>query len=137
MTAADRGARDGDGSGESPIDATLEEDLRQVEQAVDAYLASPGDAQRDELVTVLTALDDQLSKSDAYESSILGSGVLGMASKGTVIGETSDLPFVEEVATATFRAQIALVRAAKLEVEAPTPATIDDLRAASQLLKGR
>jgi len=126
-----------DGSSEAPVDATLEMDIRHVEQAVDEYLSSPGDVQREELVAQLAALDDQISKSDFYESSIFGSGILGLASKGTVIGETSGEPFVEEVPTAEFRAQIALVRAAKLEVEAPTPETMEVLRAARQDLERR
>lgn len=135
-----RGERHGpntEGPDETPVDATLEVDLRAVEQAVDEYLASPGARQREELVAQLTALDDQIAKSDAYESSFVGSGILGLASKGSVIGETSGEPFVEAVAAAEFRAQIALVKAAKLEIEAPTPATMDDLRAASEGVKGR
>jgi len=120
---------------ESPVDATLETDIRQVVQAVDDYLSSPSDAQREELVAQLTALDDQIAKSDLYESSVFGSGILGLASKGTVIGETSGEPFVEEVPSAEFRAQIALVRAAKSEMAAPTSQTMDVLMAARQDLK--
>ena len=126
-----------DGTNETSVDATLELDIRQVEQAVDEYLSNPGVVQREELVSQLAALDDQLSKSDFYESSIFGSGIFGLGSRGMVIGETSGEPFVEEVQTAEFRAQIALVKAAKLEIEAPTPKTMDDLRASSQDLKSR
>ena len=135
MTTDKRDGQIPDDSSESPVDATLELDLTQVEQAVEQYLASPGDVQRKELVAQLTALDDQIAKSDAYESSVFGSGIFGHASKGLIIGETSDLPFVDEVATAVFQAQVALVRAAKLEIEEPTPKTMDDLGAAFQTLK--
>ena len=115
------------------MDATLELDLARVQAAVDEYLSTPREVQRAALTAELTTLDDQLSKSDAYEGSL--SGIFGFGSKGSVIGETTELPFVEEVATAEFHAQVELVRAAKLEIEAPTSTTMDALRAASQNLK--
>jgi hypothetical protein len=97
---------------EVPVDATLEMDVSLVAQAVDEYLSSSGEAQRQELIAQLTALDAQISKSDFYEGSILGSGIFGYAFKGAVVGETSSHPFVEDITGAKLRAQIALVKAA-------------------------
>jgi hypothetical protein len=134
MTSDKRQRRAIHGDNSTPVDATLERSIESVVQAVDDYLAKPGDAQREELVSQLTALDDQLSRSDAYESNILGSGVFGIGSKGAVIGETSAEPLVQVVPTDEFTAQIALVKAAKLEITAGSPLTMDDLRAARQAL---
>jgi len=125
-----------DGSAELEVDATLALDLSLVEGAVDAYLATPVDATRDELIAQLAALDDQTAASDAFESSVAGSAVFGFSSKGSVIGETRSVPLVEDIPSDQFELQVALVRAAKREVVASTPQSMEDLRAARKATQG-
>jgi len=123
------------GEGEGvPVDATLEGDLAAVEQSVAAYLKDPSVTLRHELLAVLERLDQQIDLSDAYESGVIGSGALGFSSKGSVIGETSNVSPAEIVPESLLRAQTALVKAAKREVTAPTPGTLAGLRAAHQAL---
>ena len=118
------------------VDADLENDLITVEQRIETYLKSPTDELRNQLLTALERLDDQIDRSDAYEGSMSGSAAFGYGGKGSVIGETSSTPLAEEVAQSVLRAQIALIRAAKQDVAAPTPDTLADLRAASEALSG-
>ena len=88
------------------------------------------------LLAALEALDAQTAQSDAYGASIIGSGALGYAWKGDVLGETSLDPLVDEVPSAELAAQFELVKAAKAEVRGPTPATFAALQAASTALAG-
>ena len=81
-----------------------------------------------------SSLDEQIDRSDAYESSVIGSGALGYSAKGSVIGETSSASPAEDIPEAVLRDQMVLVRAAKREVMAPTPDTLADLCAAIQAL---
>jgi hypothetical protein len=113
------------------VDAVLEADIAQIEQSIARYLQDPTDARRQSLLAVLEKLDDQASRSDAYEDSIVGSAAWGYASKGEVLGETSMAPVVDEVPDAELEAQVALVRAAKNEVRRPTSDTFAALRIAS------
>ena len=116
------------------VDATLEGDVEQVEQSVDDYLHDPTDDARRSLLAALEALDAQTAQSDAYGASIVGSGALGYAWKGDVVGETSLDPLVDEVPSGELAAQFELVKAAKAEVRGPTPATFAALQAASTAL---
>lgn len=126
------------GGGVMPIsvDATLEGDIAQVEQSVADYLGDPSDASRQVLLAALEGLDAQTDLSDAYGESVIGSGALGYASKGEVLGETSIDSVVDEVPDAELTAQFELVKAAKEEVRGPTRATFAALQSASTALAG-
>jgi hypothetical protein len=118
------------------VDATLEGDIAQVEQSVADYLGDPTDESRQRLLAALEGLDAQTDQSDAYGESAIGSGALGYASKGEVIGETSIDSVVDEVPSAELTAQFELVKAAKEEVRGQTPATFAALQTASTALAG-
>ena len=119
---------------EISVDATLELDLGAVEQSIEAYLNDPSEELRTQLLAVLERLDQHIDRSDAYESSVIGSGAIGYSSKGSVIGETSSVSPAEDIPESVLRAQTVLIKAAKREVTAPTPDTFADLRAANQAL---
>jgi hypothetical protein len=129
-----RGDHQSEGDRAVAVDATLEQDVRAVEASIDAYLGEPSLERRHQLLAVLQQLDQQIDLSDDYESGVTGSAAVGYASKGSVFGETSSASAAEEVPQAELVAQIALIKAAKREVTAPTPATLADLRAARQAL---
>ncbi len=116
------------------VDAALEGDVARVEQSVAEYLQGPTAAARQMLFAALEALEDQTDRSDAYEGSVIGSGALGYASKGEVLGETNTDSVVDEVSTDELHAQVALVNAAKNEVRGPTPDTFALLQSASAAL---
>jgi hypothetical protein len=116
------------------VDAALEQGLDAVEESVGAYLADPSAGLRHDLLAALQRLDQQIDESDAYESSIIGSGAFGAPGKGLVIGETAGASAAEEVPESVWRAQTALIKAAKREVAAATPDTLADLRAAADAL---
>jgi hypothetical protein len=118
------------------VDATLEGDIARVEQSVAHYLGDPTDESRQLLLAALEGLDAQTEQSDAYGESVIGSGALGYASKGEVLGETSIDSVVDEVPSAELTAQFGLVKAAKEEVRGPTPATFAALQAAHAALAG-
>lgn len=119
---------------EIAVDAALELDLGAVEASIEAYLENPSARLRDEVLAALEVLDQQIDQSDAYGSSIVGSGAFGYSTKGSVIGETSSASATEEIPGAELRAQSALIKAAKQEVSAPSPVTLTELRAAHQAL---
>jgi hypothetical protein len=118
------------------VEATLEGDIDQVERSVADYLGDPTDESRQLLLAALQELDAQADQSDAYGEAVIGSGALGCASKGEVLGETSIDSVVDEVPSAELTAQLDLVRAAKEEVRGPTPGTFAGLRAARAALAG-
>jgi hypothetical protein len=118
------------------VDATLESDVARVEQSVTDYLKDPSDVTRRSLRATLEKLDDQTNASDAYEGSVIGSGAVGYASKGDVLGETSIDSVVDEVPSAELRAQVMLVNAAKDEVRGPTAQTFAALQSADAALAG-
>lgn len=125
-----RTKRQTDGEEDIPVDAALEGDIALVEQSIAEYLKNPTDASRQSLLVVLKRLDDQTDRSDAYDSSVIGSAALGYASKGEVLGETSIESVVEEVPGAELKAQVALVKAAKNEVRWPSLDTFASLQSA-------
>jgi hypothetical protein len=125
-----------EGDREVAVDAALEADLGAAEDAIDAYLKDPSAQRRDALVDALQLLDQQIARSDDYESRISGSAAFGYASKGSVIGETSPASAAQVVPEAELVAQTVLIKAAKREVTAPTPETLVDLRVARQVLAG-
>jgi len=116
------------------VDVALESDLGRVEQSVADYLKDPTSTTRQSLVAALEELDDQTGQSDAYEGSVIGSGAVGYASKGEVLGETSIDSVVDEIPSAELNAQVALVMASKDEVRRPTPDTLAALHSASATL---
>jgi hypothetical protein len=116
------------------VDAILVLDLGSVEASVGAYLANPSADLRNELLAALERLDQHIDDSDAYESSIIGSGAFGSSTKGAVIGETSSASPAQEVPESVLRAQTVLIKAAKREVAAPTADTLADLRLAAGAL---
>ncbi len=113
------------------VDATLEGDIARVEQSVAHYLSDPTDESRQLLLAALEGLDAQTAQSDAYGESVIGSGALGYASKGEVLGETSIDSVVDEGPSAELAAQFELVKTAKEEVRGPTPTTFAALQSAS------
>jgi hypothetical protein len=124
----------GAGDTHIPVDATLEGDIAQVEQSVSDYLNDPTDDSRRVLLAALERLDARTDQSDAYGESVIGSGALGYASKGEVLGETGIDSVVDEVPSAELTAQFDLVRAAKEEVRGPTATSLAVLRSASSAL---
>jgi hypothetical protein len=116
------------------VDAALEGDVAHVEQSVTEYLHDPTDATRRALLAALETLEDQTDQSDAYKESVIGSGALGYASKGEVLGETGIDSIVDEVSSRELKAQVALVNAAKDEVREPTPGTFAALQSAHAAL---
>ncbi len=127
---------DGD-QDEVAVDAALASDLTAVEEAVSAYVRDPSDDLRNQLLLALEALDEQINQSDAYESSVIGSGALGFSSKGSVVGETSAASAAEEIPEAELQAQTVLIRAAKQEVTTPSPEHLAALEAAQGRLAAR
>ncbi len=103
-----------------------------MEQSIDAYLKDPSADSRNELLAVLERLDQQIERSDAYESSIIGSAAFGYSDEGSVIGEIGSASPAEDIPQSVLQAQSVLIRAAKREATAPTPDTLADLRAAHQ-----
>ena len=116
------------------VDATLELGLGSVEASIEAYLKDPSVIVRSQLLAGLERLDQQIDDGDAYGSGVIGSAAIGYSDKGSVIGETSSHSAAEEVPDSVWRAQTALIKAAKREVTAPTPETLVDLTAAHQAL---
>ena len=124
----------GGGDSRIAVDATLEDDIAQVERSVADYLKDPTDDSRRLVLAALERLDARTDQSDAYGGSVIGSGALGYASKGEVLGETGIDSVVDEVPTAELTAQLDLVRAAKEEVRGPTADNLASLRSASRAL---
>ena len=95
------------------VDVQLEDDIAKIEDLVGGYLRSPQDeATRQALVAELDKLDDQTDRADAYSNfrSVL---VRYQVPRSWVIGATSDTSTAEDVPSAEFKAQVALVKAAK------------------------
>ncbi len=118
------------------VDATLEQDLRAVEREVDAYLEQQTSDRLDALEAALARLDAQTAESDAWIAGVTSTASWGVDPKGTVVGETSDVPVAEDVPGAELNAQIELVKAAKQVVQDSNPQTVGALRAARAALDG-
>ena len=65
---------------------------------------------------------------------LIGSGAVGYASKGEVLGETSIDSVVDEIPSTELHAEVMLVTAAKDEVRGPTSQTLAALRSAIDVL---
>jgi len=103
-----------------PVDVQLEDDIGKIEGLVGGYLRSPQDeVTRQALLAELDKLDDQTARADAYGNfrSVL---VRYQVPRSWVIGATSDTSTAEDVPSAEFRAQVALVKAAKNAIRETT-----------------
>jgi len=95
------------------VDVQIEDHIRKIEGLVGGYLRSPQDeATRQALVAELEKFDDQTARADAYSDfrSVL---VRYQVPRSSLIGATSDTSIGEDVPCAEFKAQVALVKAAK------------------------
>lgn len=116
-----------------PVDAMLVHLLRAVESEVDTYLRHQTSESLHALGEALARLDAQTADSDAWIAGVTDTASWGVDPKGTVIGETGNVPIVEDVPGAELNAQIELVKAARREVQDPTPqnaGTLQTVRAA-------
>ena len=121
------------------VDEGLEARLVDVESAVVTYLVRITQVSRDNLASMLQALDADTSASDAFRAHLNAVATLtGMAGLGTssldVIGQTSKFPVVNRVSLPVFQAQVALVLAAKSEIRDASPETLEALESANEQL---
>jgi hypothetical protein len=119
---------------DAAVEVHLEWDIDAVQQAVTAVLQNASNGSRQSLLAVLGRLDDQTALGDAYSQSIIDSPFFGQGTKGAILGETSNHSMAEEVPGTVLRAQVALVRAAKIAVRDQSPRALEDLRTASDSL---
>ena len=116
------------------VDVQLEDHIREIEGLVSDYLRSPQDeVTRQALVAELEKLDDQTARADAY-SDFRAVLVRYQVPRSWVIGATSDTSTAEDVPSAEFKAQVALVKAAKDAIRDPTAQTQSALQRANDEL---
>jgi hypothetical protein len=121
------------------VDEGLESLIVGVESAVVTYLVRIDDASQAALLGAVQALDADVEASEAFQrrknafTSVTGVSGLGRTSLA-VIGQKSEFPTVNELPVRVFQAQIALVRAAKEELRAASPSTLDALDLANNEL---
>jgi hypothetical protein len=113
-----------------PVDATLATHLRAVESQVDTYLQHQTPEHLHALERALARLDARTADSDAWIAGVTNTASWGIDPKGTVIGETSNVPIAEDVPGAELNAQIELVNAAKQVVRDVNVTTVGALRSA-------
>ncbi len=95
------------------VDVQLEDHIRNIEGLVDGYLRTSRDeAMRQALVAELEKLDDQTARADAY-SDLKAVLVRYQVPRSLLIGATCDTSIREDVPSAEFKAQMALVKAAR------------------------
>ena len=95
------------------VDVQLEDHIRKIEALVGSYLRSPqGEGTRHALLAELEKFDDQTARADAY-SNLRSVLVRYQVPRSWLIGATSDTSIGEDVPSAEFKAQVALVKAAK------------------------
>ena len=102
------------------IDVQLEDHIREIEGLVGGYLRSPQDqAARQALLAELDKLDDQTARADAYGNfkAVL---VRYQVPGSPLIGATSAASTAQDVPSAEFKAQVALVKAARNAIRDPT-----------------
>jgi hypothetical protein len=85
-------------------------------------------------VASLGRLDEQIERSEAFDTNRSGAFTFGSAPSLAIVGDATDNPIVEQVVAAEFQAQVTLVRAAKDEVRDPSPGALEALRSASAAL---
>jgi len=117
------GRRKRDGASQDQVmavDVQLEDRIRTIESLVGGYLRSPQDeATRQALVAELEKFDDQTARADAY-SNFRAVLVRYQVPRSWLIGATSDTSIGEDVPGAEFKAQVALVKAARTAIGDPT-----------------
>ncbi len=116
------------------VDVQLEEHIRKIEGLVGGYLRSPQDeATRQALLAELEKFDDQTARADAYSNfrSVL---VRYQVPRSWLTGATSDTSIGEDVPSAEFKAQVALVKAARNAVRDTTARTQSALQRANDEL---
>lgn len=121
------------------VEEGLEAAVCEVESAVVTYLVRIDDASSAALMAALRSLDAHTAASEDFQrrqnSFTSLTGVAGLGKSGLdVFGQTSDFPTVNEVPVQVFQAQVALVRAAKEGLAAPSPTTLDALSIANDEL---
>ena len=116
------------------VDVQLEDHIREIEALAGGYLRSPQDeATRQALLAGLEKFDDQTARSDAYSNS--GSvPVRYQVPRSWLIGATSDTSTGEDIPSAEFKAQVALVKAAKNAIRDTTAETQSALQRANDEL---
>jgi len=119
---------------ELEVDAMLERDILAVKAAVDTYLDSPGPDCRRDLVAALRRLDHQIALGDAYHNRFVGVSNVGLLPRSSAVGATSNHSVSQEVRSSEFRAQVAMVRAAKSVVASPSPGSLASLHEAREAL---
>jgi len=116
------------------VDVQLEDHIRTIEGLVGGYLRSPQDeATRQALLAELEEFDDQTARADAY-SDFRAVLVRYQVPRSPLIGATSDTSIGEDVPGAEFKAQVALVKAAKDAIGDPTAEAQSALRRANDEL---
>jgi hypothetical protein len=116
------------------VDVQLEEHLRNIEGLVGGYLRSPRDeATRQALLAELEKLDDQAARADAY-SDFKGVLVRYQVPRSPLVGATGDTSTGEDVPRAEFRAQVALVKAARNAIRDTTAEALSALHRANDEL---
>jgi hypothetical protein len=79
---------------------------------------------------MLEQLDDQTAASDQWTQSIASAGLWGYGDIQPAIGQTSTTPVIDHEDPSFFKAQVAMVQAAKAVVRRPEPNTVETLRKA-------
>jgi hypothetical protein len=109
----------------------LEEELKQVEQAVDEFLGTLGDSARKALLASLDHVDELSQASDSYMQRF----VVPYPFTSSIVGATSLNPIAEKVPGTVFEAQVDLVKAAKQALTRTTTESLADLRSAAATLQ--
>ena len=137
MPSAGFGRRKRGGAGQDQVmavDIQLEDHLRTIEGLVGGYLRNPQDeATRQALVAELEEFDDQTARADAY-SNFRAVLVRYQVPRSPLIGATSDTSIGEDVPGAEFKAQVALVKAARNAIRDTTAEAQSALRRANDEL---
>lgn len=116
------------------LDHALVSALERVEQAVGIYLEELAQANLDSLRKILEQLDDLTAASDQWAQSIASAGIWGYGDIHMAIGQTGMTPVIDQEDSSLFKAQVALVQAAKAVVRRPEPNTVETLRKAFAVL---
>jgi len=137
MSSAGFGRRKRGGAGQDQVmavDVQLEDHIRKIEDLVGGYLRSPQDeAARQALGAELEDFDDQTARADAY-SNFRAVLVRYQVPRSPLIGATSDTSIGEDVPGAEFKAQVALVKAARNAIRDTTAEAQSALRRANDEL---
>jgi len=95
------------------VDVQLEDHIRNIEDLVGGYLRSSQDeGTRQALIAELERFDDHTARADAY-SNLRSVLMRYQVPRSWLIGASSDTSIGEDVPSAEFKAQVALVKAAK------------------------